>query len=158
MNRNAEPGPRNRSRGLFNFQRSGANSLHVGGTTHSPPVSIGNADDCGRMEAGQRPTRSLLPKMLSTPLHPRRRMAGAKRFTIFFGGSKGRELPMHMTWHNPVFDADQQIGVGEYTFRYRIQTHGIVIVKIEHGLITHWREYEVESNLPWEQFTAKNRF
>jgi hypothetical protein len=42
---------------------------------------------------------------------------------------------MHMTWHNLVFDADQQIGVGEYTFRYRIQTYGIVIVKIEHGLI-----------------------
>ena len=65
---------------------------------------------------------------------------------------------MHMTWHNLVFDAGQQIGVGEYTFRYRIQTHGIVIVKIEHGLIAHWREYEVESNLPWEQFTAENRF
>lgn len=83
---------------------------------------------------------------------------GRQALYDFFGGSKGRELPMHMTWHNLVFDADQQIGVGEYTFRYRIQTHGIVIVKIGHGLISHWREYEVESSLPWEEFIAENRF
>jgi len=42
---------------------------------------------------------------------------GRQALYDFFGGSKGRELPMHMTWHNLVFDADQQIGVGEYTFR-----------------------------------------
>ena len=86
---------------------------------------------------------------------PRR---GRKALYDFFGGSKGRDLPMHMTWHNLIFDPAQQIGVGEYTFRYKIQTHGLVIVKIEHGLITHWREYEVESNLPWDQFAAENKF
>ena len=89
------------------------------------------------------------------PALPRR---GRKALYDFFGGSKGRDLPMHMTWHNLIFDPVQQIGVGEYSFRYKIQTHGLVIVRIEHGLIAKWREYEVESNLPWDQFTAENKF
>ena len=76
----------------------------------------------------------------------------------FFGGAKGRKLPMHMTWHNLVFDPVAQIGVGEYTFRYEVQTHGLVIVKISDGLIVNWREYEIESNLPWDKFVGENRF
>jgi len=59
---------------------------------------------------------------------------------------------MHMTWHNLVFDPVTQVGAGEYTFRYEEQTHGLVIVKISGGLLANWREYEIESNLPWEQF------
>jgi len=65
---------------------------------------------------------------------------------------------MHMTWHNRIFDPARQIGVREYTFRYKIETHGLVMVRIEHGLITKWREYEAESNLPWDQFTGENKF
>src|ERR1700730_6072090 len=76
----------------------------------------------------------------------------------FFGGAKGRNYPMHMTWHNLVFDPVRQIGVGEYTFQYRKQTHGLVIVRISNGLILNWREYEVESNVPWNQFIGDNRF
>jgi hypothetical protein len=83
---------------------------------------------------------------------------GRKDLYAWFGGAKGRELPMHMTWHHLVFDPAQQIGVGESTFRYRIQTHGLVIVKISNGLIVNWREYEVESSVPWDQFVGENRF
>jgi SnoaL-like domain len=83
---------------------------------------------------------------------------GRKALYEYFGGTKGRELPMQMTWHHLVFDPAQQIGVGEYSFRYRIQTHGLVIAKISNGLILNWREYEVESPLPWEQFVRENRF
>jgi hypothetical protein len=83
---------------------------------------------------------------------------GRKALYEYFGGPEGRERPMKMAWHHLVFDPEQQIGTGEYTFRYQIQTHGIVIVKIVNGLIAHWREYEVESNLDWEQFTSDNRF
>jgi hypothetical protein len=83
---------------------------------------------------------------------------GRKALYEFFGGAKGRKLPMSMTWHHLVFDPDHQIGVGEYTFRERIQTHGMVIVRISSGLIRNWREYEVESSLPWDQFVGDNRF
>lgn len=83
---------------------------------------------------------------------------GRKALLEYFGGTQGREFPMHMTWHHLAFDSAQQIGMGEYTFRYRVQTHGIVIVKISNGLIRNWREYEVESVLPWEQFVGENHF
>lgn len=83
---------------------------------------------------------------------------GRKALYEYFGGASGRDLPMHMTWHNLVFDSAQQIGVGEYTFRYQIQTHGLVIVKVSDGLIRNWREYEVESNVPWGQFIGDNKF
>jgi ketosteroid isomerase-like protein len=83
---------------------------------------------------------------------------GRKALYEFFGGAKGREFPMHMIWHNLVFDPVQQIGAGEYTFKYRAQTHGLVIVKLTNGLILNWREYEVESNMPWDQFVEENRF
>ena len=84
--------------------------------------------------------------------------AGRQSLFEYFGGAKGRDLPMHMQWHHLVFDSKRQIGMGEYTFRYRIQTHGIVVVRIENGLIKNWREYEVESELPWEEYVGTNRF
>ena len=83
---------------------------------------------------------------------------GRKELFEWFGGLKGRELPMHMKWHHLLFDPAQQIRVGEFTFRYRIQTHGLVIVKISNSLIVNWREYEIESPLPWDRFIGDNRF
>jgi hypothetical protein len=74
------------------------------------------------------------------------------------GVQGGRDLPMRMTWHHLVFDPTQQLGTGEYTFRYKIQTHGMVILKFSRGSISNWREYEVESKLPWEEFVRENRF
>jgi len=83
---------------------------------------------------------------------------GRKALYEYFGGDRGRPQPMHMSWHHLVFDPDQQIGVGEYTFHYQIQTHGLVIVRLSHGLIQNWREYEQESSLPWKQFVGGNDF
>jgi len=65
---------------------------------------------------------------------------------------------MHMEWHHLIFDQTQQIGTGEYTFTYNATTHGIVIVKLRDGLISNWREYEIESPLPWKQLVGKNKF
>ena len=92
----------------------------------------------------------------SGPPSPARR--GRKALYDFFGGASGRKRPMHMTWHRLLFDSAQQMGVGDYTFLYEKQTHGLVIVRISNGLIRNWREYEVESNLSWEQFVGDNRF
>ena len=83
---------------------------------------------------------------------------GRKALYEYFGGAAGRELAMDMTWHNLIFDPAQQIGMGEYTFGYRKRTHGMVVVKFKNGLIRNWREYEVESELPWDQFIGDNRF
>ena len=94
--------------------------------------------------------------LYSGPPGPVRR--GRTALYEFFGGSNGRKFSMHMTWHNLAFDPVSQVGVGEYTFRYQIQTHGLVIVRVRNGKIANWREYEMESQVPWEAFVGENRF
>ncbi len=42
--------------------------------------------------------------------------------------------------------------------QYKVQNHGLAIVRISKGLILNWREYKIESRLPWEQFLGDNRF
>jgi SnoaL-like protein len=76
----------------------------------------------------------------------------------FFGGSRGTDQPMHMTWHHLVFDEVTQIGSGEYTFKLHGQYHGVVMVQLRGGLIARWREYQTESSLSWEEFSAATRF
>jgi len=65
---------------------------------------------------------------------------------------------MSMTWHHLVFDPDQQIGFGEYTFRGRRQYHGIVIVQIRADRIARWREYQYSDDTDWSDFIGDSRF
>jgi hypothetical protein len=65
---------------------------------------------------------------------------------------------MQMTWHHMAFNEQEQVGFGEYTFQLNNRYHGIVVVKIESGLIKHWREYQYRSELNWEEFTSHNPF
>jgi len=76
----------------------------------------------------------------------------------FFGGNHGTDLPMKMTWHHLAFNQEDQIGFGEYTFEMHGRYHGIVVVKIEGGLIKHWREYQYRTRLNWEDFISHNPF
>ena len=77
----------------------------------------------------------------------------------FFGGDRGREAPMRMVWHHLGFNERSQIGFGEYTFQYKeYQAHGVVVVKLQRGKISNWREYEQSSNLNWEEFVGENKF
>lgn len=67
--------------------------------------------------------------------------------------------PMSMTWHHLVFDPEQQIGCGEYTFRGRRQFHGLVIVHVHEGRIRRWREYQYhDDDRDWETFVGDSRF
>jgi len=93
----------------------------------------------------------------SAPTDTRVRI-GKKQLFDFFGGEKGRDQPMHMEWHHLIFAEDEQIGAGEYTFTYKIRTHGAVIVRLVNGKIANWREYERESRLDWDHFIGSNRF
>jgi len=76
----------------------------------------------------------------------------------FFGGENGTDLPMKMIWHHLAFDEESQVGFGEYSFEMHNRYHGIVIVKIESGLLKHWREYQYRSEVDWEEFTSQNPF
>ena len=76
----------------------------------------------------------------------------------FFGGDQGHDIPMKMIWHHLAFNEQQQIGFGEYTFEMHGRYHGIVVVKIESGLIKHWWEYQYQTELNWKEFTKHNPF
>ncbi|MDN5211895.1 nuclear transport factor 2 family protein [Fulvivirgaceae bacterium BMA12] len=77
----------------------------------------------------------------------------------FFGGTEGRADPMNMTWHHLIFDEEQQIGTGEYTFVYKGRlSHGIVIVHLSKGKIRRWREYQYRSTTKWADFIGQSAF
>src|ERR1700752_2826872 len=76
----------------------------------------------------------------------------------FFGGDDGTDIPMNMTWHHLAFNAQEQIGFGEYTFEMHGRYHGMVVEKIESGLIKYWGEYQYKTELGGEEFTSHNPF
>jgi len=83
---------------------------------------------------------------------------GREALYEFFGGDAGTEIPMHMTWHHLTFNEEEQIGFGEYSFRMYGNYHGVVIVKIENGLVKFWREYQYQTELNWEEFSKLSSF
>jgi hypothetical protein len=83
---------------------------------------------------------------------------GRKNLYQYFGGDGKQELKRQIEWHHLIFDPAHQIGVAEYTLHYHLQSHGVVIVKIDHGLISNWREYAIASDLSWDSFVGTNAF
>lgn len=83
---------------------------------------------------------------------------GRPRLYEFFGGDEGRKEPMQMTWRHVAFDAERQIGMGEFTFEYGSKAHGVAVIRVRDGRIANWREYYYESDLSWEAFMKKNPF
>jgi len=78
--------------------------------------------------------------------------SGRDELFEFFGGEN--PPTMSMVWHHLVFDASEQRGVAEYTFKGENQYHGIVIIRCRDGLISHWREYQYRNELPWREFVG----
>jgi SnoaL-like domain len=76
----------------------------------------------------------------------------------FFGGDQGTDIPMKMIWHHIAFNEAEQIGFGEYTFEMHGRYHGIVVVKVQDGLIKNWREFQYPAELVWDEFTKHNPF
>ena len=83
---------------------------------------------------------------------------GRSELYDFFGGNEDPPPPMQMTWHHVVFDEDEQVGAGEYTFQGRNRYHGAVLIRIADGKIANWREYQYRSELDWDEFVGLNRF
>jgi hypothetical protein len=83
---------------------------------------------------------------------------GSEALYQFFGGHNGRAGEMNMVWHHILFDEEEQLGSGEFTFTYGSTVHGVTMLKVQDGLISNWREYWYASVLPWEEFTQLNSF
>jgi ketosteroid isomerase-like protein len=82
------------------------------------------------------------------------RYEGRDELFDFFG--RDDPPPMQLTWHHLVVDGD--VGVAEYTYRGQRQFHGLVILQLRGGRIARWREYQLESSLPWDEFVGPSRF
>jgi ketosteroid isomerase-like protein len=86
----------------------------------------------------------------------RQRYAGRAELYELAGGDE--PSPMSMTWHHLAFDADRQVGFGEYTFRGRRQFHGITVVRLRDGRIHRWREYQYHDERDWAAFAGDSAF
>jgi hypothetical protein len=86
----------------------------------------------------------------------RQRYVGRAELFELSGGDE--PAPMSMVWHHLAFDAAQQIGFGEYTFRGRRQYHGIVVVQLRGERISRWREYQYPHEADWTEFIGDSRF
>jgi SnoaL-like domain len=81
---------------------------------------------------------------------------GREALLRFFENDGG--LPQTIEWHHVVFDEATQTGAAEYTYEGHHRYHGLVLVKLEADLVSHWREYQHVSPLDWEDFTKETRF
>lgn len=61
-------------------------------------------------------------------------------------------------FHAGVFDEGQQLGAAEYTYRGENQYHGLVLIRIRAGKITHWREYQHVDARNWSDFVASTAY
>lgn len=82
--------------------------------------------------------------------------ANRTELAAFFAADEG--LPQRTTWHTILFDEERQIGAGEYTYEGTHRYHGVALVRVAGGLITHWREYQHIDPRPWAEFTSGTGF
>lgn len=83
-------------------------------------------------------------------------LRGKKQLRAFFEDDGGH--PQRSLFHVAVFDEDQQTGAAEYTYKGHHQYHGVVLIRVKGGKITHWREYQHVDERPWADFTASTAF
>jgi hypothetical protein len=70
----------------------------------------------------------------------------------FFENDEGR--PQRTVWHTRVFDERTQCGAAEYTYDGTHRYHGVALIRVADGRITHWREYQHLDSRPWRDFSA----
>ena len=70
----------------------------------------------------------------------------------FFEADEG--LPQRTVWHLRVFDERAQVGAAEYTYEGTHRYHGVALIRVAGGRITHWREYQHVDPRTWDEFSA----
>ena len=80
---------------------------------------------------------------------------GRAAVRAFFEADDGP--PQRTEWHTVVFDEAAQRGAAEYSYEGTHRYHGVVLIAMREGLITHWREYQHVDPRPWPDFTDATR-
>jgi hypothetical protein len=63
-----------------------------------------------------------------------------------------------MRFHNVWFDAERQVGAGEYSFGTEgkpMADHGVAVMELRAGRIAFWREYQRKGPRPFDRFLAQ---
>ena len=86
----------------------------------------------------------------------RYRLEGRAALRAFFDADEGHAQRTDL--HLVVFDEARQVGMVEYTYEGTQRYHGVAVVRVAAGLITHWREYQHVDPRGWEEFAGTTRF
>ena len=86
----------------------------------------------------------------------RYQLQGRRALRAFFEADEG--LPQRTEWHTVVFDAAAQRGAAEYSYEGTHRYHGVALIAVQAGVITHWREYQHVDPRTWEEFAGETRF
>lgn len=70
----------------------------------------------------------------------------------FFTADDG--LPQRTAWHAVLFDEALQLGAAEYSYEGTSRYHGVALIRLHEGQISHWREYQHVDPRSWEEFSA----
>ena len=58
-----------------------------------------------------------------------------------------QRAPMRISWQHVFFDVPSQTGAAEFAFEWSGRAFkGVAIILLENGLVSRWREYQVESD------------
>lgn len=86
----------------------------------------------------------------------RYRLDGRAALRAFFENDD--DLPQRTQWHVAVFDPTTQTGAAEYTYDGTHRYHGVALIRLADGLITHWREYQHIDAREWRDYVGATRF
>ena len=86
----------------------------------------------------------------------RYRLDGRDALLAFFENDD--DLPQRTQWHTAVFDPATQTGAAEYTYEGHHRYHGVALIRLADGLITHWREYQHIDARSWADYVGTTRF
>ena len=82
--------------------------------------------------------------------------AGHDQLRAYFGAL---EKGTYLTYHNLWFEEANQVGCVEFSFGVAGQAsadHGIIVIELQNGLISLWREYVRKGPSDFQAFTARD--
>ena len=80
----------------------------------------------------------------------------SRALRLFFEADDGQA--QRIEWHTVLFDGTDQVGAVEYTYSGSHNYHGVAIVRVKDGLITHWREHQHIDGRSWLEFAGATLF
>jgi len=83
-------------------------------------------------------------------------LRGRDELQTFFEADDGQE--QKTAFHTVIFDELRQVAAVEYTYEGSHRYHGVALIRLENGLITHWREYQHIDQRAWSEFVSGTDF